>query len=352
MEGEPKSHILGLPHSAEGYQEAKKIVEATYGKHIKVHKALIKDLESLPNITSLAKIKEIHEFYNELSRTVRTLATMKKLQSAQSYVYSIMDKLGPVREALAQKDDNWEEWGLEELVENLRKYTDRNPLPEASVQTHEAKKPGANQGNHLRGDKMLLSGSNRRQPRQPPPPAACIYCNSHHHRSSECTKILDLSSRREFLKTNRLCYNCARPGHAASQCRSRGCGRCNSRHHTSICDRTPTTLPPNPAAESVASSDKFYGANDFQTTLHSTVLAKVNGVQTRIMLDSGVGSSYISANLLTKLNIKPYQTERRVIEQMYGTVDKQVEIYKVRVESNVIEDFVMELECIKCTFKC
>ena len=77
VEGEPKSHILGLPHSAEGFQEAKKILEATYGRHIKVHKAIIKDLESLPNITSLAKMKEIHEFYNELSRTVRTLATMK-----------------------------------------------------------------------------------------------------------------------------------------------------------------------------------------------------------------------------------------------------------------------------------
>ena len=252
-----------------------------------------------------------------------------------------------MREALAQKDDNWEEWGLEELVEILRKSTDRNPLPEASVQTHEAKKPGANQGNHLRrGDKMLMSGSNRRQPTQLPPPAACINCNSHYHRSSECTKILDLASRREFLKTNRLCCNCARPGHAASQCRSRGCGRCNSRHHTSVCDRTPTTLPPNPAAESVASSDKFYGTNDFQTTLHSTVLAKVNGVQARVMLDSGAGSSYISADVLTKLNIKPYRTERRVIEQMYGTVDKQVEIYKVHVESSVIEDFVMELECI------
>jgi len=73
VEGEPMSHILGLLHSAEGYQEAKKILEATYGKHIKVQKALIKDLESLPNITSLAKIKEMHEFYNELSRTVRTL---------------------------------------------------------------------------------------------------------------------------------------------------------------------------------------------------------------------------------------------------------------------------------------
>ena len=102
----------------------------------------------LPNITSLTQVKEIHEFYKQLSRTVTALNTMKKLQSAQSYVYSIMDKLGPVREALVQKDDEWEEWGLEELVESLRKYTDRNPLPETSSQNQDVKKPvGSNQGN-------------------------------------------------------------------------------------------------------------------------------------------------------------------------------------------------------------
>ena len=31
---------------------------------------------------------------------------------------------------------------------------------------------------------------------------------------------------------------------------------------------------------------------------------------------------------------------------MYGTVDKQVEIYKVNVESTVIEGFGLELHCI------
>ena len=128
VEGKPKEHILGLPHTPEGYQETKKILEMTFGKDIKVHKALIRDLESLPSIASIHKIREIHEFYGKLSRTVRTLATMKRLQGAQSYVYSIMDKLGPVRETMAQKDHVWEEWSLEELVENLRKYTDRNSV--------------------------------------------------------------------------------------------------------------------------------------------------------------------------------------------------------------------------------
>ena len=109
VEGEPRSHILGLPHTAEGYEEAKRILDLTYGKNITVVKALIKDLETLLNITSLNKIKEIHEFYNQLSRSVRAINTMKKLQSAENYVYSIMDRLGPVREVLVQKDDDWEE---------------------------------------------------------------------------------------------------------------------------------------------------------------------------------------------------------------------------------------------------
>lgn len=68
------------------------------------------------------KLKEaLSEFYNQMSRTVRTLSTMTKLQSAQSYVYNTMDKLGPVIEALTQYDDDLEAWGLKELVENLRK---------------------------------------------------------------------------------------------------------------------------------------------------------------------------------------------------------------------------------------
>ena len=108
----------------------------------------MKDLETLANITSLTKVKEIHELYNQLSRTVRAINTMKKSHSAKSYVYSIMDKSGSVIEALVQKDDDWEEWGLEDFIESLRKYTVRYPLPETSSQHQEIKKAaGSNQVN-------------------------------------------------------------------------------------------------------------------------------------------------------------------------------------------------------------
>lgn len=105
VQGKPKDDILGLPHTEDGYKEAKRILEQTYGKDIKVHKALIKELEELPAISSIHKLKSIHDFYSKLSRIVRTLVTMKKLTTAQSMVYTLMDKLGPVREILVQKDD-------------------------------------------------------------------------------------------------------------------------------------------------------------------------------------------------------------------------------------------------------
>ena len=56
VKGKPKEDILGLPHTEDGYGEAKRILEQTYGKDIKVHKALIKEMEELPAIFNIHKI--------------------------------------------------------------------------------------------------------------------------------------------------------------------------------------------------------------------------------------------------------------------------------------------------------
>ena len=110
--GKPRNDILVLPHTVEGYKEAKRILTETYGKYFKVNRALVKELEGLKPITGINKIASIHDQYNRLARVVRTLATMKKLDSVQSMVYSLMNKLGPVQRILVQGDNNWEEWKL------------------------------------------------------------------------------------------------------------------------------------------------------------------------------------------------------------------------------------------------
>ena len=84
--GKLREDTLGLPHTEDGDNKPKKMLNDIYGKDIKVHKQLTKETESLHPITNIHKLQSIGEFYNKLARTVRTLTTMKRLDSAQCFL--------------------------------------------------------------------------------------------------------------------------------------------------------------------------------------------------------------------------------------------------------------------------
>ena len=259
--GKPREDILGLPHTKDGYIEAKRILQSTYGKDIKVQRALIKELENLPAITSTRRIASIHEFYNKLARVVRTLSTMEKLASCQGMVYTILDKLGPVREILAQSDDKWEEWKLEELTDNLRKYVERNPLDEEHT-----KYDNRDRAENRRERSFLGNGQERGKTK-------CVYCGDENHKSFNCTKVLRIADRREILKNSKLCYNCTGKGHTATKCRSRNCSKCGQRHHTSLCEeRAPKTMDQDvekkPENQKQATEKNLGGSCNDTATLH------------------------------------------------------------------------------------
>ena len=86
-------------------------------------------------------------------------------------------------------------------------------------------------------------------------------------------------------------------------------------------------------------------AAEQRRTLHPTVQAITGGIKARILLDSGAGSSYISTSFITKLNLKPIRREKKCIEQLYGTIKKDVEIYKIKLSSLIFNDFEMDIEC-------
>ena len=297
VKGKPKEDILGLAHTEDGYgARSEADLEQIYGKDIKVHKALIKEMEELSAILNIHKIAIIHDFYSRLSRVVRTLNTMKKLASAQSMVYTLMDKLGPVREILVQKDDDWEEWGLEQLVESLRRYVQRNPLRDSEDnkrRTEDFKvRPWIKENER---PEKLLFGNNGGKPGRKP---NCVYCNSQEHNSLNCTKKLDIAARPAILQRSGLCWNCTGGGHGVTQCRSRGCKNCNRKHHTYCTPRYATKKNLhliNFRIQELTRVDKSMSAlMNNASTLHPTVLAKVGEKEVRVMFDSGAGSSYVS----------------------------------------------------------
>lgn len=339
VKGKPREDILGLPHTTDGYQEAKRILMQNYGKDTKVHRALIKELEELPVIGNINKLSNIHEFYNKLARVVRTLVTMKKLVTTQSSVYTLMDKLGPVREVIIQKDDDWEEWGLEQLTENLRRYVERNPLRKEDEKSTE-KKDDTSKPPPRRKENLFFGKSGDLKTRRK---FSCVYCNSNDHFSNDCKRILDVAARRAILRRNRMCFNCTGVGHMASECKSRGCKKCQGKHHTSLCDKEDSTVNPLESSKAEKSlSSQFEQTN----TLHGTLLAKVGTQTVRVMFDTGAGSSYLCTELITKLNLKSARKEQRCIEQMFGTMRKNVEIYSITIQSMAIEGFSFDVKCI------
>ena len=103
-------------------------------------------------------------------------------------VYTLMDKLGPVREILVQKDDDWEEWGLEQLVENLRRYVERSPLRDSENNKRRKEdfkhRPWIKQNEK---PEKLLFGNNGGQPGRKP---NFVYCNPQEHNSLTVQKYL------------------------------------------------------------------------------------------------------------------------------------------------------------------
>ena len=118
--------------------------------------------------------------------------------------------------------------------------------------------------------------------------AKCVYCDSNDHNISECDKLKEVSERREFLKTNKLCYNCAGKGHGVGACKSRSCRNCEDRHHTSLCPKK-----------------SRYLISATKETVHPTLVIIANGEKFRAMLDTGAGSSFASSTFIQQLGVKP-----------------------------------------------
>lgn len=67
----------------------------------------------------------------------------------------------------------------------------------------------------------------------------CTFCQDNQHRLHGCPKFMDktLEERRKYVKENRLCYGCTKPGHSAKDCRHRhSCNTCKGNHPTCLHD--------------------------------------------------------------------------------------------------------------------
>ena len=128
-----RAGIDGLPFSSEGYERARNILKSRYGKTSEIVNAYVNGLLSLPTIRGSQPAK-VHSFYEKLESNVQSLQTLGKLKDVNGYVRSTLDKLEGIRRDLVRTDDEWQMWNFPQLVEALRKWTERNPVPQEKPQ--------------------------------------------------------------------------------------------------------------------------------------------------------------------------------------------------------------------------
>lgn len=307
-----RTEIDGLPFSSEGYERAKNILTRKYGQTSEVVNAYVENIMSLPTIGGTQPAR-IHDFYEKLLFNVQSLETMGKLREVNGYVRMTIDKLPGIRGDLVRTDDSWREWNFPKLVDELRKWTERNP-----IQLKQSDKPWRDKNFQIQQDR---DGRNR----------GCVYCGKQEHKSVDCKTVVSVDDREKVLSNKRLCFNCTGSKHRAEDCKSRSlCQICQRRRHTSICNSVSNQLMTATTMER-------------QTVIYPVVVVEVLGVMCRALLDTGAGSSYASAALLDRLKIRPHQREVRQIEMMMGVVTKPVEIFKVQI-SSLKGDFLLETD--------
>ena len=340
-----RASIDGLPFTSEGYERAKHVLKTKYGKSSEVANTHMQCIIGLSTIHGVDTAK-IHVFHEKLTSHIQVLETMGKVKEIGGFVRATLDKLPDIRADLVRLDDDWQEWGFPELIESLRKWCDRNPIPSRDQIT------STPDSDHTHRDPSIRSPPNRGLPicdswsqhpsyrhsrnRHPPkknPPyqtkdksakvaRVCVFCNGD-HRSAECGKFPSISQRRRILSDKKLCFNCTGTRHQAQDCHSKNsCQRCGSRHHTSICDRW------------ASNNQMMLVTGDHEgSIIYPEVVVVVDGIKCRALLDTGAGGSYISAALVERLNKRPTHVEHKQIEMMLCSTIQKVRSYTVTVAS-------------------
>ena len=274
-----KRSIEALPHTSEGYNRAISILKDRFGKESEVVKTFVKEILELPHIAT-ANIKKIH-FYEKLSYCVQSLETLKQLDAINGTVSMVLDKLPAIRGDLVQNDSTWEKWNFVQFTEALQFWTWRNPL------TEEAKSDDPSKKRDRQSQGQGYYQTQQAKAEQLSKIRPWIYCDSHDHRSAACTSVTSANQRKAILVKKKACFNCTGLAHRAPECQSTTkCKNCGKRHHTSICVETEQPKP------------VLAAHREDQQVIYPTVFVEINGVKAHAILDTGAGSSYVSAKLI------------------------------------------------------
>ena len=136
-------------------------------------------------------------------------------------------------------------------------------------------------------------------------PSPCLLCPETHHPLYKCPRFnqMNVAERLEWVKTQRLCFNCLKHGHSSQQCEKDSCRICHAQHHSMLHLDAPavSSQPTTTAIHSLWATDS--------NVLLPTAIGLIRDshgqfLEVRCMLDSGSQSTVIREDCAQRLGLK------------------------------------------------
>ena len=147
--------------------------------------AHVEEMVNLPVIKGSSYLK-IQEFYDSVSRNYDALLTMGEADMLRGFVMSTLNKIPQVRPDIVRTDENWEDWDMEALINNLRQWLKRHKVDDASGDSGVTRpKREKHWYNKEKGDPV------------------CIFCEGKHW-GDACEVVNTIEARRQFFQEKKL----------------------------------------------------------------------------------------------------------------------------------------------------
>ena len=356
LEDQARSAISGISLTDKNYDTAVELLQKRFGKPEVIQLSHINQLLNLMPVFNEKHVQRLRALQDQIKTHFRGL----QAQGVDAKTYSsivvpiLMEKIPEqVRfNMIRSSDKNHLKWTLEDLTvafdEELEIRESHTPSLKAggAVQTSEKVTSGAR---YQGGTATALFIDAKKK---------CVFCLKD-HLPELCDQITDIDERKGILKKYARCFACLNSNHRAFECRSKGvCRSCKGKHHTSICHNNQRNLKPA-AGDSVhksntplnASAPSWVGNTGSGTSVAlQTALAKVKGEKcgsrVRVLFDTGSHTSFISAEAVDRIGLRPVRREALSI-QAFGSTEVKERVRDV-VEVSLVSLYERKSVNIHC----
>ena len=302
----------------EGYQEAKKILQERFGDQYVIATNLIRSLQTGKSVHSAEDLRLLSDQLHNAALVLKGKNTYSELDS-QHNLKKICSRLSSHlnnkwRErvfAIKRKHMRYASFG--EFVAFMKEKSDEanDPLygqDSSSKQQASSNRPVTSSMNCV---STLKS------------PLKCVLCNES-HLLFKCTKFknMDYDDRQSVVSRNKLCVNCLRPSHTVPQCK-----------YKRFCNVSDCTTKHNGLLHKFTSVASNSATNKSVNAVMPIVHVMINNtLKVRCLLDTGSTSSFVTKNLVSKLDL-PRSPVKLSIMTLNSSVAEESHIVNFDIES-------------------